>query len=162
MKAENAIEVRNLKKKFKVYYDKGNSLKEKIESSNAILELSKKIQKETENLQVLEEKTKEKNSMKKKIDTLITTAVQSMDFYKQVHQKFSDDPGAFASGGVRRYHDGQRQHRCRCGGGRRVQPGSLPLCSRYGEGDLHPVFGNGSRSHCRYGLFGLCAGLKKL
>ena len=67
-----------------------NSLKEKIESSNAILELSKKIQKETENLQVLEEKTKEKNSMKKKIDTLITTAVQSMDFYKQVHQKFSD------------------------------------------------------------------------
>lgn len=30
MKQENAIEVRNLKKKFKVYYDKGNSLKERI------------------------------------------------------------------------------------------------------------------------------------
>lgn len=29
MKTENAIEVRNLKKKFRVYYDKGNSLKEK-------------------------------------------------------------------------------------------------------------------------------------
>lgn len=29
MKKENAIEVRNLKKKFRVYYDKGNSLKEK-------------------------------------------------------------------------------------------------------------------------------------
>lgn len=27
---ENAIEVRNLKKKFKVYYDKGNSLKERL------------------------------------------------------------------------------------------------------------------------------------
>lgn len=30
MQKENAIEVRNLKKKFKVYYDKGNSLKERI------------------------------------------------------------------------------------------------------------------------------------
>lgn len=30
MQPENAIEVRDLKKKFKVYYDKGNSLKEKI------------------------------------------------------------------------------------------------------------------------------------
>lgn len=30
MKPENAIEVKNVKKRFKVYYDKGNSLKEKI------------------------------------------------------------------------------------------------------------------------------------
>lgn len=30
MKIENAIEVRNVKKKFKVYFDKGNSLKEKV------------------------------------------------------------------------------------------------------------------------------------
>lgn len=30
MKPENVIEVRDLKKKFKVYYDKGNSLKEKV------------------------------------------------------------------------------------------------------------------------------------
>ena len=30
MKPENAIEVRNLKKSFRVYYDKGNSLKEKV------------------------------------------------------------------------------------------------------------------------------------
>ena len=30
MQSENVIEVRNLKKQFKVYYDKGNSLKEKI------------------------------------------------------------------------------------------------------------------------------------
>lgn len=30
MKPENAIEVKNVKKRFKVYYDKGNSLKEKV------------------------------------------------------------------------------------------------------------------------------------
>ena len=34
MKAENAIEVRDLRKKFKVYYDKGRSLQEKIMFKN--------------------------------------------------------------------------------------------------------------------------------
>ena len=34
MQDGNAIEVKNITKKFKVYYDKGNSLKEKLSDKN--------------------------------------------------------------------------------------------------------------------------------
>ena len=42
MQPENAIEVRDLTKKFKVFYDKGNQLKEKILFHNRNLRLWKK------------------------------------------------------------------------------------------------------------------------
>ncbi len=72
-------------------YDKTvQELKPKIESSNAILELSERIQKENENLLLLIEKTKEANFERTKIDELIKKAVDSMDVYKEFHQKFAD------------------------------------------------------------------------
>lgn len=64
--------------------------KEKIESSNAILELSKNIQKENNNLQALNLKTKEKEKIENTIGELIKNVVQSIEIYKQIHQKFSD------------------------------------------------------------------------
>ena len=65
-------------------------LRPKIESSNAILELSKSIQKENDNLLALGEKTKEATGKKAKIDELIQRVVNSMEVYKELHQRFAN------------------------------------------------------------------------
>lgn len=83
----------SIEKEIKLISDYGKiieGLRPKIESSNAILELSKSIQKENDNLLALGEKTKEATGKKAQIDELIKRVVNSMEVYKELHQRFAN------------------------------------------------------------------------